>query len=215
MTRAALALAAGVAWFVVGIGSGSYVPAVLGAAALAACALAPLPGRRDPVALSVLGVGAALLAVALDASDVVVEATPAEALFGACAGMLFAFGTGTAATVVAVPLLVAGIDLAAVLAGGDGIGRGDSGVLSLTLPGGPDVPALGLLDAVFLAAFAAWALDYDLRPKVALVALPAGLAVALVLAIATGGAVPTLPFLAAGLLVPSVTRLPHLLRSEG
>ena len=83
----------------------------------------------------------------------------AEALFGACAGMLFAFGTGTAATVVAVPLLVAGIDLAAVLAGGDGIGRGDSGVLSLTLPGGPDVPALGLLDAVFLAAFAAWAMD--------------------------------------------------------
>jgi len=93
--------------------------------------------------------------------------------------MLFAFGTGTPATVIAVPLLVAGIDLAAVLAGGDGIGRADSGVLSPTLPG--DVPALGLLDAVFLGAFAAWALDYDLRPRVAIVAMTAGVAVALVL----------------------------------
>jgi hypothetical protein len=213
MFRGLLALAAGTAFFVIAGDAGSYVPAVLGALAVAACAYTPLAGRRDPVALAALGVGAALLAVALDASDVVVEATPAEALFGACAGMLFAFGTGTGATVVAVPLLVAGIDLAAVLTGGEGIGRGDSGVLSLTLPG--DAPPLGLLDAVFLAAFAAWALDYDLRPRIALVAMAGGLAVALVLAVAAGDAIPTLPFLAAGLLVPSVTRLPHLVRNEG
>lgn len=215
MVRGLAALLAGSLWFVAGPGDGTYVPAVLGVVAVALCACAPLAGRRDPVALVGLGLGAALLAVALDGADVIAQATPADVLFGASAGLLFAFGTATPATAVAVPLLVAGIDLAALLAGGEGLARGDGGVLSLTLPGGPDVPALGLLDAVFLAAFAAWALEYDLRPRIAVAAMTAGLALAVVLTLALDTALPTLPFLAAGLLVPSVTRIPHLLRSEG
>jgi hypothetical protein len=225
VVRGLAALLGGVAYFLVARAlpdAGAYVPAVCGAVAMALCALAPLPGRDDPIALTILGGGAALLAVALNGADVVAQATPAEALFAACAGLLFGFGFAIPAAVVALPLLVAGIDGASLLAGGEGLGRSASGstdVLTLTLPawgqGGDAVPALGLLDATFLALFAGWALRYDLRPRVAIALMTAGLAVALVLALALGRSIPTLPFLAAGFLLPSVRRIPHLLRSEG
>jgi hypothetical protein len=201
--------------------AGAYVPAVCGAIAIGLCATAPLAGRDDPVALAILGAGAVLLAVALNAQDVVSEVTPVEALFAACAGLLFAFGFAVPAAVVALPILVAGIDAASLLGGAEPVTqRGGSDLLTLALPAWGDgptgsIPAPGLLNATFLALFAGWALRYDLRPRIAIAAMVAGLAASLVLALALDRSIPTLPFLAVGFLGPSIRRIGHVLRSEG
>jgi hypothetical protein len=219
-----LALVAGVAYF---LAAGAlpeasvYVAGCAGAVAVALCALAPLAGRDEPVGLAVFGIGAALLAVALDGRDVVVEATPVEALFGASAGLLFAYGFAAPAAVVALPLLVAGIDAASLLGGASDVVRDQtrgSDVLTLDLPAwgdGDSAPALGLLDATFLALFAAWSLRFALRPRLAIGLMVAGLVGAVGLSLALDRALPTVPFLAAGFLLPALDRLPALLRSEG
>jgi hypothetical protein len=201
--------------------AGLYLAGVAGAVAVGLCALAPLPGREEAAGLAVFGAGAALLAVALNAQGVGAAATPVEALFAAAAGLLFALAFAAPAAVVAVPVLVAGIDLASVLGAGTGglAGAGDEpDVLTLDLPrwgGGGDVAQLGLLDATFLALFAAWALRHGLRPRLALALMVAGLAASVALGVALDRPVPALPFLAAALLLPSADRLARLLRADG
>ena len=201
--------------------AGSYGPAVAGVVAASLCALLLLPARDEPVGLAVLGVGAALLAVALNAEDVGPEATPVEALFAAAAGLLFAVGFSVPAAVVALPVLVAGIDAASLIGGGaDAVPTSASGpeVLTLDLPAwddGEPLPRLSLLDATFLALFAAWSLRYGLRPRIAVALMVTGLTAAVVLTLAVDRSIPTLPFLAAGFLLPALDRIPHLLRSEG
>jgi len=193
-------------------GAGVYAAGVAGAVAVGLCALAPLGGRDEPAGLTVFAVGAVLLAIALNARGVGAAANPAEALFAAAAGMLFAWAFALPAAVLAVPLLVAGIDLAAVLAGGgDGPAAGPGGdLLTLDLPawgGDGDVSRLGLLDATFLAMFAAWAARYDLRPRLACALMVAGLAGAVAVGLALDRSVPALAFVSLGLLASSPIRL--------
>jgi hypothetical protein len=200
-------------------GASAYVAACAGAAALALCALALLPGREHPVGLAVLGIGAGLLAVALNTRDVGAEATPVEALFGAAAGLLFASGFAAPAAVVALPLVVGGIDVASALGGAGTVAVGQAGgdLLALDLPAwgaGGAVPSLGLLDATFLALFASWAVRYRLHPRVAIPLMVAGLAAALVLSLASARSFPTLAFLAGAFLLASLDRVPALLRSD-
>lgn len=202
-------------------GTPAGVAAVVGAFAVAGCVLAPLGGRDDPVALLVFGAGAALLSVALNASGVGAAATPVEALLGATAGLLFAVAFPVPAAVVAVPLLVGGIDLASALgAGADPVVRpgDDPSVLTLALPawgGGGDVARIGLLDTVFLALYAAWAIRFDLRPKLTIPLMADALALAAVLSVVLDRAVPALPFLALALLLLAAGRVVHLVRDEG
>ena len=202
-------------------GAPDALAAVVGALAVAVCVLAPLIGREDAVALLVFGGGAAFLAVALNASDVGAAATPVEALLGATAGLLFAIAFPVPAAVVAVPLLVGGIDLASALgAGADPVvvPGDDPSVLTLALPawgGGMDVARIGLLDAVFLALYAAWAVRFSLRPRLTIPLMAAGLAAAAALSVAFDRAVPALPFLALALLLPAAKRVAHLVRAEG
>jgi hypothetical protein len=198
--------------------AGRYLAGCIGALAVAVAALAPLAGRDDPVALIALGVGAGLLATALAGQEVGAAANTVEALFAAAAGLLFALAFGIPAVVVALPLLVAGIDAAAVLTGPDEpLGDFDPvDVLTLDLPawGGerPSITRLGLLDAAFVAMFAAWALRFGLRPRIAIPLMALGLAGSVALAVALDEAVPALPFLAGALLLPSLDRVPRLLR---
>ena len=70
---------------------------------------------------------------------------------------------------------------------------------------------LGLSDAVFLAMFAAWALHYGFRPKTTIAALALGLIASLVLSVALDRAIPALPLLAAGYLLPNLDRAGRLL----
>lgn len=222
---ALLGVAAAVAYFLVApslpAGAPDGLAAVVGAFAVAGCVLAPLLGRGDAVALLVFGGGAAFLALALNASGVGAAATPAEAVLGATAGLLFAIAFPVPAAVVAVPLLVGGIDLASALgAGADPVVQpgDDPSVLTLALPawgGGLDVARAGLLDAVFLALFAAWALRFSLRPRVTLPLMAAALALAAGLSVALDRTVPALPLLALALLLPAAGKVVHLVRDEG
>ena len=224
MVRGSAALLAGVAYLLLADGlpeAGEVAPAIFGTLAVAACALALLPGRDEPVGLGVLGVGAALLAVALNTRDATVGATPVEALFAAAAGLLFAYGFAVPAAVVALPLLVAGIDGASLL-GSDAdavpTSAAEPDVLTLDLPAwgdGAELPRLNLLDATFLALLAAWSIRYALRPRLAIPFMVLGLVVAVVLTVTLDRAIPTLAFLAFPFLLAGADRIPALLRSEG
>ena len=200
--------------------AGTMPSACAGGVAIGLCALAPLPGRGELLGIAVFGLGAALLAIALNAADLGAEATPAEALFAAAAGLLFAVGFALPAAVVTLPLVVAGIDAASLLGGGAAdLARAGSGsdVLTLDVPrwgGGDVVTRVNILDATFLALFAAWSLRYALRPRIALPLMVIALTGALALSVALERVVPAIPFLAFGFLLPAVDRLVPLLRSE-
>ena len=222
MVRGTAALLGAAAYFLLAgelPDAGAYVAGIAGAVAVGLVALALLPVRDEAVGLAVLGVGAALLAVALNARDVASGATPVEVLFAAAAGLLFAVGFSVPAAVVALPILVAGIDAASLLGGSDAVrASGGPEVLTLDLPSwgdGAAAPQLSLLDATFLALFAAWALRYALRPRVTVPLMVLGLCGAVALSIALDRSLPTLPFLALAFLLPVVDRIPHLVRTEG
>ena len=198
----------------------AVVAACAGTVAVALCALAAVPGREGAAAMVTLGLGSALLAVALNGRDVASGASPVEALFGAAAGLLFASGFALPAVVVALPLVVGGIDASSLLGGAERVpGPGtDPDLLTLDLPawgGGDPVAAVGLLDATFLALFAAWSLRFDLRPRVAIPLMVCLLTVVIGVGTGIDRALPTLPALALGFLMPAAGRLPALLRNGG
>jgi hypothetical protein len=198
--------------------AGRYVAGCVGAVAVGVAALSLLPGRDEAPGLILLGIGAALLATALAGQEVGAAANPVEAVFAAAVGLLFAVAFGLPAAVVALPVLVAGIDAAAVLTGPREVlsDFDPVDILTFDLPawGGEraSITRLGLLDAVFLAMFAAWALRFDLRPRVTIPLMVAGLAGAVALSVALDRTVPALPFVAAAFLLPAVDRIPRLLR---
>ena len=70
---------------------------------------------------------------------------------------------------------------------------------------------LGLSDALFLSMFAAWASRYGLRRAATLAGLTLGLIGSLALGLLLDRAIPALPLLAAGYLLPNLDRLPALL----
>ncbi|HEV2814689.1 MAG TPA: hypothetical protein VGW10_15645, partial [Solirubrobacteraceae bacterium] len=169
---------------------------------------------------AVFGAGAGFLAAVLTSQDVGAAANPVEALAGAAAGLLFAWAFAAPIAVVALPLVVAGVDLASVLTGPDEPlrGSGPVDILTFDLPplgGGVSVGRLGVLDATFLALFAAWSIRYALRPRLGILLMVAGLCGSVALGLALDRSVPALPFLAAGLLLPALDRLPGLLRRGG
>jgi hypothetical protein len=221
--RSIAALLAAVAWFLV-VGeldpvtgdAGRYLAGCAGALFCGLAALALLPARDEPLGVAIFGAGAGFLAVVLTAQGVGGAANPVEALAGAAAGLLFAWAFAAPVAVLALPLVVAGVDIASVLTGPAEAVRGDPvDILTLDLPplgGGDSVGRLGVLDATFLALFAAWSLRYALRPRAAIPLMVAGLCGAVALGIALDRSVPALPFLAAGLLLPAADRLPGLLR---
>lgn len=197
---------------------GRYLAGCVGAVAVALAALSPLGGRDEPIGLVLLGIGAGLLATALAGQDVGAASAPVEGLFAASVGLLFALAFGAPAAVVALPVLVGGIDAAAALSGPrETLPDFDPvDVLTFDLPawGGEraSITRLGLLDAAFLAMFAAWSLRFALRPRVAIPLMVAGLAGAVALAVALDRSVPALPLLAAAFLLPALDRIPRLLR---
>jgi hypothetical protein len=227
VVRGAAALLAAAAWFLA-VGelpeasgdAGRYVAGCAGALACALAALSPLAGRDEPLGVAALGAGAGFLAAVLAAQDVGAAANPVEALAAAAAGLLFAWAFAAPLAVVALPLVVAGVDLASVLTGpAEPLrGSGPVDVLTLDLPGlggGGSVSRLGGLDATFLALFAAWSLRYGLRPRLGIALMVLGLTGSVALGVALDRAMPALPFLAAGLLLPALDRLPGLLSRSG
>jgi hypothetical protein len=184
---------------------------------LAACVLVWLPARDEAFVLALLALGAGLIAAGATEAGSVPVADVTKALFAATLGMLLAWALAEPAILVAVPLFVAGIDIASVAGGPSELLARDSSrtgeFLSLYLPawGGGRAGMLGLADLIFLGFFAAGAWRFHLRRRVTGVALLLALPATVVIQVALDAAVPALPVLAAALLVPNLDLLPAIL----
>jgi hypothetical protein len=184
---------------------------------LAACVLVWLPARDEAFVLALLALGAGLIAAGATEAGSVPVADVTKALFAATLGMLLAWALAEPAILVAVPLFVAGIDIASVAGGPSELLARDSSrtgeFLSLYLPawGGGRAGVLGLADLIFLGFFAAGAWRFHLRRRVTGVALLLALPATVVIQVALDAAVPALPVLAAALLMPNLDLLPAIL----
>ncbi len=150
--------------------------------------------------------GGALLTAILNVAGLRVGATPGELVLWSSVGVLFARVFRIGGLVIALPLLLAGIELAA--RGGGVVGPADAGdPLTLAFPGNH---RLVLDELVFAAAYAAWAWQFGLRWR-----LTCGLLlVVLLVSLLRDSALPALTLLAAALLVPNLDRLGGVLREE-
>jgi hypothetical protein len=190
----------------------------IGLLAVGATVATLLPAwRARNVQVGVLAAAAAVVAV-LNLAGVGALANVPEALAASAAGLLLAAALATPAVALAVPVFVAVIDIWSVASGPTSrlvdSGRDRVDVLSFDLPawGGGSAGGLGFTDAVFLAMFAAWAWRFGLRRRATLAGMGIGLLAALVLSLATDEAIPALPLIAAGYLLPNVDRLARRVR---
>jgi len=185
----------------------------LGLIAIAATVWSLLPAWRAQNVLAFVLVGAAVVTGILNLAGVGALANVPEALAASAAGLLLASALATPAVALAVPLFVAAIDIWSVASGPTSrlvdAGRDPVDVLSFDIPawGGGSAGGLGLTDAIFLAMFAGWAWRFGLRRRATLAGMTIGLLGALVLSLATDEAIPALPLVAAGYLLPNVDRL--------
>jgi threonine dehydrogenase-like Zn-dependent dehydrogenase len=161
----------------------SDVPAML---LLAGCVLVLLHARDEPFVLALLALGGGLLAGAFTVADASAAGNVAKALFAGSLGMFLAWALAEPAVVVAVPLFVAGIDVASVAGGPTQLLAREqpraADFLSLPLPalGGGRAGLLGVADLVFLAFFAAAAWRFGLRRRLTAVALAPGGRIAII-----------------------------------
>jgi hypothetical protein len=89
---------------------------------------------------------------------------------------------------------------------------------SLDLPdwhNGLTAARLGLADVVFTGAYATYARRLGLRFAASAIGMAVGLAIGLALSVSLNTALPELPFLGAGFLLPNVDLLPGLFRADG
>jgi len=157
-----------------------------------------------PALLAVLGGG--LLTATLNVAGLRVGATPAEVVLWGALGVLFARVFSVGALVVAVPLLLAGIELASG-PGGPSAPAEAGDPLTLAFP---DERRLELAPLVFAAAYGAWAQRFGLRTGVTWVALGA----VLFASVARDGQLPVATLLGVALLLPNVDRLGRLVRES-
>lgn len=184
---------------------------------LAASTLAIVPAYDTFFGPVLIALGAGLLMATLNAADVGAGANVAEAFVAGAVGLLFARALATPAIAVAVPIFVAGIDVWSVLSGPTEQlleSRDDSAdALSFDLPAWGhegSVGSLGVSDAVFLAMFASYAWRFGFRRAATLVGLALGLVGSLLLGIVLDEAIPALPLIAAGYLLPNLDRIAPL-----
>jgi hypothetical protein len=192
---------------------------------IATSTLAIVPAAETLIGPLLIVLGAGLLVGALNAegSDAVgAGANVAEALLAGAIGLLFARWLATPVIALAVPIFVAAIDIWSVASGptsqllDDGTEAADP--LSFDLPAWGDLGSaghLGFSDALFLSMFAGWAWRYDLRRTATVIGLTLGLLASLALSVALDRAIPALPLLAAGYLLPNLDRFPRMLRHAG
>jgi hypothetical protein len=177
-----------------------------------------LPAWRAQRVQVIALAGAAAVVAALNLAGVGALANVPEAILASAVGLLLAGALATPAVALAVPLFVAAIDIWSVASGPTSrlveAGRDPVDALSFDIPawGGGTAGGLGITDAVFLAMFAAWAWRFGLRRRATLAGMAAGLLTALVLSVLTEEAIPALPLVAAGYLLPNLDRLVRRVR---
>jgi hypothetical protein len=196
----------------------------IGLLLVAATTLALLPARETLLGplLIVLGAGLIVAALNVDGSGGVgAGANVFEALLAGAAGLLFARWLATPLIAVAVPLFVAAVDIWSVASGPSSrMLAGDTDrvdPLSFDFPawgGAGSAGHLGLSDSLFISLFAAWAWRYGFRRGATLVGMTLGLVASLVLSVTLDRAIPALPLIAAGYLLPNLDRIDKLLGHE-
>jgi len=196
----------------------------IGLALIAATTFVLLPGRQALIGPLLIVLGAGLIVGALNAGGVQgvgAGANVFEALLAGSIGLLFARWLATPMIAVAVPLFVAAIDVWSVSSGpssrllAGGTDRVDP--LSFDFPAWGDAGSaghLGLSDAMFLSLFAAWAAQYGFRRGLTIAGMMLGLLGSLVLSVVLDRAIPALPLIAAGYLLPNLDRIGLLLHHE-
>jgi hypothetical protein len=196
----------------------TLVAGAVGLLMIAATTLSLLPARDTLIGPLLIVLGAGLLAAALDAAAVGAGANVAEALVASAVGLLLARGLRSPAIAIALPLFVALVDAWSVASGPSSRmfahGNAIDDPLSFDVPGwghAASAGVLGLSDAVFLAMFAGWALHFGFRRVATIAGLVLGLVAALVLGVVLDRAIPALPLLAAGYLLPNLDRIGRLL----
>jgi hypothetical protein len=157
-----------------------------------------------PALLAVLGGG--LLTATLNVAGLRVGATPAEVVLWGALGVLFSRVFSVGALVIAVPVLLAGIELASG-AGGPSAPAEAGDPLTLAFP---DERRLELAPLVFAAAYGAWAQRFGLRTGVTCVALGA----VLFASVARDGELPTATLLGLALLLANLDRLGRMLHAD-
>jgi len=197
------------------------VAGTIGVLVIAASTLALLPAHDMVIGPLLIVLGAGLLMGALNAAHVGAAANPVEALVAAAVGLLFARFMRAPAYAITVPLFVALIDAWSVASGPTSLliaaGTTSDDPLSFDLPawgGGASAGHIGLSDAVFLAMYAGWAQHFGFRRVPTIVGLVLGLVAAVVLGVALDRAIPALPLLATGYLLPNADRIGRLLRPD-
>ena len=183
--------------------------------------LSLLPAREALAGLLLIILGSGLLVAALNAAGVGAGANVVEALLASATGLILGRLFAAPMSAVAVPLFAAAVDVVSVWNGPtarmleDGTDRVDA--LSFDLPAWGDSGSaghLGLSDAAFLSMFAAWSERYGFRSRPTLVAMVLGLLASPALSVALDEAIPALPLIAAGYLLPNLDRIGRLLRHE-
>jgi hypothetical protein len=193
----------------------------IGLLMVAATTLALAPAADTLIGPLLIVLGAGLLVGALNAAGVGAGANVAEALLAGAIGVLFARWLATPVIAVAVPVFVAAIDIWSVASGPSSQlldnGTDISDPLSFDLPawGNQGSAAdLGFSDALFAAMFTAWAWHYGLRRAATVIGITIGLLASLGLSLVLDRAIPALPLIAAGYLLPNLDRIPAMLRGE-
>lgn len=191
----------------------------LGLLMVAATTLSLLPARGTVAGPLLIVAGTGLLDGALNAAGVGAGANVAEAMLAAAVGLLFAHWLSTPSVAIAVPVFVGAIDVWSVASGPTSrllqSGPESADALSFDLPAWGDAGSagqLGVSDAIFLSMFAAWAMHYGFRRAATIAGLILGLVASLVLSIVLDRAIPALPLIAIGYLLPNVDRVGRLLR---
>jgi hypothetical protein len=193
----------------------------IGLVMIAATTLSLLPARDSVAGPLLIVLGCGLIAGALNAegaAGVGAGANVAEAMLAAAIGLLFAHVLRAPAIAIAVPFFVAAIDVWSVASGPTeqllAGGTPSADPLSFDLPAWGEMGSaghLGVSDAIFLAMFAAWAFHHDLRRAATIAGLSLGLLASLALGLALDEAIPALPLIAAGYVLPNLNRLVRLL----
>lgn len=199
------------------------VACVVAASLLGACAVA-VAELEETIALLALGMlAAAILAVGLQVGGLERVASLPKVALAAGAGVVFARTFDQGAFVLAVPLLVGGLDLVFTLGGGSAtvawpalITTPDPLLVVLPSWGGQlFVGAIGLSTFAFLGALQAWAVARDLRPRATGPAMVVAVVLGLVLEAQLGREIPKTALLVVGFLAVAGDRLPGLARGTG
>jgi hypothetical protein len=199
----------------------TLVAGATGLLLVAATTLSLLPARDAIVGPLLIALGSGLLVAALNAAGIGAGADVFEALLAGSIGLLLARWLRAPPIAIAVPLFVAAIDLWSIASGPSSrLLSGDRAVgdpLSFDLPAWGamgSVGQLGLSDAIFVALFAAWAWHWGFRRAPTIAGLVLGLIGSLVLGVVLDRAIPALPLIVVGYLLPNVDRVEGLVREE-